>query len=30
MDWMRILAYITGMIDQELLTRNEYLMAENP
>jgi len=30
MDWMRILAYITGTIDQELLTRNEYLMAENP
>ena len=29
MDWARILAYVTGMVDQELLTRNEYLAAEN-
>jgi hypothetical protein len=29
MDWVRILAYVTGMVDQELLARNEYLAAEN-
>src|SRR5712675_2862942 len=29
MDWARILAYVMGMVDQELLTRNEYLAAEN-
>ena len=29
MDWARILAYVTGMVDQELLARNEYLVAEN-
>jgi putative transposase len=29
MDWTRILAYITGSVDQELLLRNEYLAAEN-
>ncbi len=29
MDWARILAFITGMVDQELLARNEYLAAEN-
>ena len=29
MDWMRMLAYITGTVDQELLLRNEYLAAEN-
>ena len=29
MDSMRILAYITGTVDQELLLRNEYLVAEN-
>jgi hypothetical protein len=28
-DWARILAYVTGMVDQELLARNEYLAAEN-
>ena len=28
MDWVRILAYITGTVDQELLLRNEYLAAE--
>jgi hypothetical protein len=25
MDWARILAYVTGTVDQELLARNEYL-----
>jgi Homeodomain-like domain len=29
MDWARILAYVTGLVDQELLARNEYLAAEN-
>ena len=29
MDWARILAYVTGMVDQELLARNEYLAGEN-
>ena len=29
MDWARILAYITGTVNQELLLRNEYLVAEN-
>ena len=29
MDWPRLLAYITGRVDQELLLRNEYLAAEN-
>lgn len=29
MDWMRMLAYITGTVDQELLLRNEYLATEN-
>ena len=29
MDWMRMLAYITGTVDQKLLLRNEYLAAEN-
>ena len=29
MDWVRILAYITGTVNQELLLRNEYLAAEN-
>src|SRR5215831_16506733 len=29
MDWPRLLAYITGTVDQELLVRNEYLTAEN-
>jgi len=29
MNWARILAYITGTVDQELLLRNEYLVAEN-
>lgn len=29
MDWARILAYVTGTVDQELMARNEYLAAEN-
>ena len=29
MDWARILAYVTGTVDQELLARNGYLAAEN-
>ena len=29
MQWPRLLAYITGRIDKELLVRNEYLAAEN-
>jgi hypothetical protein len=29
MDWARILAYVTGTVNQELLARNEYLAAEN-
>ena len=29
MDWARILAYVTGTVDQKLLARNEYLAAEN-
>jgi hypothetical protein len=29
MDWARILAFLTGMVDQELLARIEYLAAEN-
>jgi hypothetical protein len=29
MQWPRLLAYITGRVDRELLVRNEYLAAEN-
>jgi hypothetical protein len=29
MNWARILAYVAGTVDQELLLRNEYLAAEN-
>jgi putative transposase len=29
MDWARMLAYVTGTVDQELLARNEYVTAEN-
>jgi hypothetical protein len=29
MEWARILAYVTGTVDQELLLRSEYLAAEN-
>src|SRR5215204_1194388 len=28
-DWARLLAYVTGLVNQELLLRNEYLAAEN-
>jgi hypothetical protein len=28
-NWASTLAYVTGMVDQELLLRNEYLAAEN-
>ena len=27
--WVRLLAYVTGSVNQELLLRNEYLGAEN-
>src|SRR5260370_28327760 len=27
--WARLLAYVTGAVNQELLLRNEYLAAEN-
>jgi len=29
MDWPRMLAYVTGTVNQELLAQNEYLIAEN-
>jgi len=29
MEWKTLLAYITGTVDQELLLRNEYLVAES-
>jgi transposase InsO family protein len=29
MSWIKLLAYITGSVDQELLLRNEYLVEEN-
>ena len=29
MIWARVLAYVTGTVNQELLLRNEYLTAEN-
>ena len=29
MEFARMLAYVTGTVDQELLARNEYLAAEN-
>jgi putative transposase len=28
-DWKRLLAYISGTVDQELFLRNEYLVTEN-
>jgi hypothetical protein len=28
--WIRLLAYVTGLVNQELLLKNEYLAAENP
>ena len=27
--WKKLLAYITGSVDQELLLRHEYLVTEN-
>src|SRR5438309_7040073 len=27
--WARILAYVTGLVNQQLLVQNEYLAAEN-
>jgi hypothetical protein len=27
--WLRLLAYITGLVNQELLLQNEYLVTEN-
>ena len=27
--WARLLAYVTGLVNQEVLLRNEYLVAEN-
>ena len=29
MNWKRLLAYLSGSVDQELLLRNEYLVTEN-
>ena len=29
MDWKTMLAYVTGSVDEALLRRNEYLVAEN-
>lgn len=29
MDWARILAYVTGTVDQDLLSRDEHLATEN-
>ena len=29
MDWKNLLAYISGSVDEELLLKNEYLVAEN-
>ena len=28
MDWKTLLAYISGSVDEELLLRNEYLVAQ--
>src|SRR5215469_11876075 len=27
--WVRLLAYVTGLVNQELLLQNEYLVVEN-
>jgi hypothetical protein len=27
--WARLLAFVTGLVNQELLLGNEYLIAEN-
>ena len=29
MNWKQLLAYITGIVDQKLLLRHEYLVTEN-
>ena len=29
MPWRKMLAYLTGSVDQELLLRDEFLAAEN-
>ena len=29
MDWKIVLSYISGSVDEDLLLRNEYLVAEN-
>ena len=29
MNWKRMLAYVTGSVDEELLAQNEYLVTEN-
>ena len=29
MDWKKLLAYISGSVDEGLLLRNEYLATEN-
>ena len=29
MNWKRMLAYVTGSVDEELRLRNEYLVTEN-
>ena len=28
-NWARLLAYVTGLVNQDLLLQNEYLAAEN-
>ena len=28
-NWARLLTFVTGLVNQELLLRNEYLVAEN-
>ena len=28
-NWARLLAYVTGLVNQKLLLQNEYLAAEN-
>ena len=28
-NWARLLAYVTGLVNQELLLQNQYLVAEN-
>ena len=29
MDWKRILSYLSGSVNEELLSRSEYLVSEN-